>query len=118
MRQLLVIIPLMLAACSPLPPPATEDEQRESVDRLFDCLFAAARRMDDGVSDARTIAVAIQPLCETEFRASIALLARHLPSDVRGRVMRDFMADYINYAVSAVLVSRRRPASVQPSPAR
>ena len=116
MRFLMIASCLIFAACSAPPPPqpASEDAKKDSIRLYIECLINAARRIDDGVSDALTVGNAIRPTCEAEYKASIMLQTQHLSPDVRARVLRDLMSGYPNQAVTAVLISRRRPTSRQP----
>ena len=59
---------LALAACgSATPPPASTAEMDAVTTALSNCLGQAAERLDDGKSDAATIALAMQPMCATQF---------------------------------------------------
>ena len=121
MRFLMIASCLIFAACSappPPPPPASEASKKDSIRLYIECLINAARSIDDGVSDALTVGNAIRPTCEAEYKSSIMLQTQHLSPDVRARVLRDLMSDYSNQAIAAVLISRRRPTSRQPTSTR
>ena len=53
---------LALAGCAAAKPPgATEGERNEALQAVTVCLSAAARKLDDGKSDASTIALGLRP---------------------------------------------------------
>jgi hypothetical protein len=54
-------------------PPATEKEKRDAFFAHFSSLDAAAREMDDGRSDASTIALGVKFLCATQFACTVGL---------------------------------------------
>lgn len=117
MRFATVMFCGLLAACAaptPPPPPASEAEGREATRVYMDCLVNAARRVDDRVSDARTVAAAIRPICEGDYQSAMLVQTRHLAPDSRARIMPELMSDYVNRSVGAVLIARRR-ASPQPA---
>ena len=70
------------------------------------CLYRAARDLDDGRSDAATIARGIMPMCSTEWARIMASYARSMS----GRAFAGFEANVsktrIDDATRAVLVHR------------
>ena len=50
-------VALMLAGCATKSPAATEQERIDAMAALDSCLHAAARKLDDGRSEASTIAL-------------------------------------------------------------
>ena len=63
----------LLIGCATKPPEATEQEKQDANLAFLACLHAAVPALDDGVSDAGTVALALRPKCAAEFaRASNA----------------------------------------------
>ena len=90
--------------------PATEAEVDSADEAHLGCLYDAVGSLDDGVSDAATIAAAVAPACS-------ATMARIF--DVRGRALskraRYFFAELlrgrqIDYATTMVLRFRKEKA--------
>lgn len=53
--------------------PSTEGEKKAAIDAHIDCLYKYAREMDDGRSDARTIAVAVRSSCRSLYTQSLVV---------------------------------------------
>jgi hypothetical protein len=70
-RATYAVVFLMLTGC--LSNPVSEEAKQQAMKAYMDCLQAAAAKMDDGKSDAMTIAMAIKPLCAGEFGQSVKL---------------------------------------------
>jgi hypothetical protein len=49
----------------------SQQQKDDSQRAYFDCLRKAAAGIDDGKSDALTVAVAIRPMCYSEYRTSV-----------------------------------------------
>jgi hypothetical protein len=70
---------LALADCVATPPPqATDQERSEVLMTLEVCLHAAAKKLDDGRSEASTVALGLRPSCAGEFARSRDIYARSL----------------------------------------
>src|SRR5579863_31159 len=67
LRSLWLVLPLCLSACASPPAPASTAEIDAATNNLGKCLGRAAEQMDDGTSDARTVGLAIEPVCATQF---------------------------------------------------
>jgi hypothetical protein len=78
-----LLLPLALAGCvtaeAQAPMPVTEQEEQATDFAWFRCLQNAVRKMDDGVSDASTIAMAVAPMCSREFAAVVEVYERKRP---------------------------------------
>lgn len=79
-RALAIVLPLIAASCVSAAPPATEQEQASSIRANTVCEHEAARRLDDGISDARTVARAVRSACATERLAAEKTFLRGAPS--------------------------------------
>ena len=98
---------LLLTACSTSVPAATEQEKSDAMRAYVSCLHNAARKMDDGKSDAATIAIALKPVCAAEFANSVQVAERGMNLQVK-RMFEDRMQGHqIEIATVAVLDERR-----------
>jgi hypothetical protein len=55
---------------------ASPAELMEATANHMECLLRAARRIDDAISDAATIASITRPLCHAEFQEELRLVSR------------------------------------------
>jgi hypothetical protein len=92
-------------------PPATEKEKRDAFFAYFSCLDAAAREMDDGRSDASTIALGIKSLCASQFARTVELEGRSLNPAARRLFESKAQNSQLEMAAQAVLAGRanKRP---------
>ena len=81
---------------------ATLDEAREALTR---CYARATMQMDDGLSDARTIAAAALEPCRDERRAAMRLAAPSADAALIERAMRD-RDTALDHATRIVLQTR------------
>ena len=89
---------LMMGACSE--PRATEalasaTEKREAWEAYAECVFKRTVELDDGRSDARTIAMAVRPACHSSYMRTVKLATQ-------GRSL-DFTRGYIDGALQTEL---------------
>ena len=101
----------LLAGCEtkpPAPPPATSGEREQAVIALNACLQAAARKLDDGKSEASTVASALRPSCSAEFARSRDLYARGLSSQQASQYHLQDDQAFKQAATNAVLEERAR----------
>jgi hypothetical protein len=61
---------LTLAACATNRPALSEQDRDDALLAMNACLDAAARKLDDGTSEASTIALGMRPSCAAEFARS------------------------------------------------
>jgi hypothetical protein len=100
---------LSLAGCAAAKPPAaTEDERKEALQALNVCLSAAARKLDDGKSDASTIALALRPSCAAEFARSRDVFGRELNPAAARMYHRTDDDAFVQVATSIVLHERAK----------
>lgn len=97
MKNMLIAIPLLLAtACAA--PPVQRDKNadraaiRESVRLENACAMASAPSIDDGISDAATVALALALRCHNEYAATTEVVCATLDNDAQREMMRDLRA--------------------------
>jgi hypothetical protein len=86
---------------------ASPQQRRDAAERYTDCLTRNARRLDDRVSDASTIAMAIQPSCTAEFDSWKLVLQQGETAEARVALDRALDAGSQSAAVQAVLQVRQ-----------
>lgn len=72
---------VLLTSCNPPSPTATDEEKQAAQTARVACPRNAARKLDDGKSDATTIAVAMHEMCVAEYMKSIEVFTRFLDND-------------------------------------
>lgn len=99
---------LIFAGCQSLPPPASEAERDESMAKLGGCLRAAAAQLDDHVSDARSVGIAVGGACNPQFQASLEVAARGMNPVARLGFLQEARDKGLatNIATGVVLASR------------
>ena len=86
---------------------ASEEPKQKAMKDYMGCLEAAAAKMDDGKSDAMTVAMAIKPLCAGEFAQSVKLSGSGLSPYARNLFEEKVQANQLELATTAVLDHRR-----------
>ena len=87
---------------------ATESQKSYASEAYLICLHDAARRMDDGKSDAVSVALAIKPMCAAEFRTVVELNGQDAPNPVARKMFEDRMEPrQLELATTAVLDDRK-----------
>jgi hypothetical protein len=97
-------------------PPATEKEKRDAFFAYFSCLDAAAREMDDGRSDASTIALGIKSLCASQFARTVELEGGRLNPAARRLFESKVQDSQLEMATQAVLAGRADRPKTAPFP--
>jgi hypothetical protein len=95
-------------------PPATEKEKHDAFFAYFSCLDAAAREMDDGRSDASTIALGVKSLCASQFALTVELEGRSLNPAARQLSGSKVQDSQLEMATQAVLAGRADRANKRP----
>jgi hypothetical protein len=75
---LLMVLVMMACETVPQAQPATDQEMDAAFKAMFDCLETFARKMDDGTSDASSVALGVQGMCRREFNRTIEVGERGL----------------------------------------
>jgi hypothetical protein len=97
---------LMLADCAANQPAVSEQDRDNALLTLNACLDAAARKLDDGTSEASTIALGMRPSCAGEFARSRDVYASNLNPAAAQIFHRSDDQDFIQVATAAVLTER------------
>ena len=105
---LLLTLGLVLSGCgqAPIPPP-TEDEKQAAFRTVTTCLEQNVDGLDDGKSDARTIAEALVSVCVKEYRTAAALSASEVPPRLQPAYLEQVRARWLESALRTVLSYRR-----------
>lgn len=96
----------VLVGCITRPPAATEQDRDAALLALNACLDAAAKKLDDGTSEASTIALGIRPACAAEFAHSRDVYASSLNPAAAQMFHRTDDQAFIQVATAAVLNER------------
>ena len=96
---------MLLAGCETKPqaPPATSEDREQALNA---CLRAAARKLDDGRSEASTVALALRPSCTAEFARSRDIYARSISSQASQMYHKMDDQTFKRAATNAVLEER------------
>ena len=99
---------MLVTGCETKPPapPATSEEREQALSSLNDCLQAAARKLDDGGSEASKVALNLRPSCAAEFARSRDAYARTLTSQQASQYHRQDEKAFIQAATNAVVEER------------
>jgi hypothetical protein len=95
-----------LAGCAMTNPPADPAELKAAWARVGDCVWTAAPRMDDGVSDARTIGVQVASRCAPQYRLAVAMMSQHQNEEVQYMFRREIRGKDVDLATGVVLRTR------------
>jgi hypothetical protein len=86
---LAVAVAISGCAAAPAVPTATPAEQQSAIVAYMNCLAPFAKRLDDGRSDAQTIALAMRGACPTELEAVFETISRgdnpYVKQEIRAR---------------------------------
>jgi hypothetical protein len=106
LRSLWLIVPICLAACASPTAPASTAEIDAATNNLGNCLGRAAEQMDDGKSDARTVGLAIEPVCATQFSQVAEINGRSLNPAAYNLYLEKVRPDQLEFAAGIVLKVR------------
>lgn len=85
------VVAAVLSGCAAdpvVPPPPTPAERQAVLIEYMNCLVPHAKRLDDGQSDARTIAYAMRGACHRELDAVFQTATRADTAFVKNEVRR------------------------------
>jgi hypothetical protein len=105
-RSLWLILPVCLAACASPTAPVSTTEIDAATSNLGNCLGRAAEQMDDGKSDARTVGLAIEPVCATQFSQVAEINGRSLNPAAYNLYLEKMRPDQLEFAANVVLKIR------------
>lgn len=99
-----------LAACAGSAPPASKAEEQAADEAFYSCIETNAKAMDDGRSDASTVAAVVRSACKEQFGRSLAVSARALSPAAQQAFFRSMQGKDFEYAIRTVLRLRRQKA--------
>jgi hypothetical protein len=111
-NSVMILVLIVATALTSSPPAATAQDLLTARMAYDNCLIAAARKMDDGKSDAKTIAIAMQSECVPQTERVIRALASEMmvPGITAGQAYRSAKQivdeQYIQNGTKAVLEAR------------
>ena len=122
MRRLIVtnVFGMFLCGCASTvqndvkPPAVSQAERSAATNRLLDCQLAAARKFDDGKSDAATIGRAVTTVCTLQSEEVFETITRG-QSAARIRAVRERWPQTVN-DLSATAVLHVRSGKNEPRP--
>lgn len=97
---------------------ATESEKEAAVAAHVACLYKAAREMDDGRSDARTIATAVRSTCRSLYNRSLNVWSQGQSTYFKQEFHTRNQNNDIDMATTAVVRTRanaNKPPAARPS---
>lgn len=86
--------------------PVSEEAARQAINRVVDCFFAKDASLDDGVSDAGTIATALVGACSAEISSADHITTQGLPINAINETLRDSDQTWRTPATNVVLQMR------------
>jgi hypothetical protein len=86
--------------------PATDAEKDAALQAYVTCLKRAARQLDDGKSDAATVALAIQSRCAVEFDYSLDVFGQGMPLDAQVNFRQQSRERQLEISTQVVLTER------------
>ena len=103
------IFVMLLAGCETKPqaPPATSEEREQALSALNACLQAAARKLDDGRSEASTVALVLRRSCAAEFAHSRDALLAALSSQQASQVYHRMDEQAFKQAATSAVIEER-----------
>jgi hypothetical protein len=113
MNRVLAVFILAIVGSVWSPIAFAQENVKDTTQRAYvRCLLASTQKMDDQRSDAATIALAIIPLCASEFAAAKAAWGKAAPNPAAAKMLYDQMdAGQIELATAAVLQVRKDKAN-------
>src|SRR5215831_9376073 len=105
---LLLALGFVLSSCGQAPTPKpTEAEKQAALRTVTNCIEQNVDGLDDGKSDARTIAEALVAVCAKEYRTAALLSASEIPPRLQPAYLEQVRARWIEPALRTVLYYRR-----------
>ena len=115
--DILLLVAAVLGGCAAEHPPATAEEKDIVSKNLEVCLFAADGKLDDGRSDASSVALALLGPCEDEFHAFEKVMFQQENLHVRALLAQNATERRLEMATHVVLEVRSAAlAKIKKSP--
>ena len=83
------------------------DEKSDAMRAYISCLHSAPRKIDDGKSDAMSVALALKPLCVAEFTKSVKIQGQGMNPQARRMFEDRVAARQLEIGTTAVLEERK-----------
>jgi hypothetical protein len=96
------------AGCAAKPSVTSDQERNDAMLALDACLHSAARSLDDGRSEADTIALGLRPSCAAQFVLSRDVYASQLNAAAAQLYHRTDDQAFMQLATAAVLAERAK----------
>jgi len=90
---------------------ATDQEKTAAMNTYIACVHNAAHKIDDGRSDAASVALAIEPLCAGEFQRSVEASEQGMSPYARRMFEEGVQPVQLQLGTTAVLDERRARAA-------
>lgn len=107
-RASTLVLASFLVGCQTAAQPASEAEKDQAILALIECLHDQARKLDDGRSDATSVANAIVPGCGRYFVTVDRVTQRHMSLHQQALLARDSQYRYLQLATRAVMDMRTK----------
>lgn len=101
-----ISIALLLASCSEVPV-ATDAEMKAATKLYNDCEVDAIIQLDDGKSDAYTVASAASTACGKEFNSMVEVYSRGQRDSAREEIARNLNAKRKDMLIPLVMKVRK-----------
>lgn len=86
---------------------ATEAQTQELATQSVVCMQQEAKRLDDGVSDPLTVAIAVKPMCEPILERAANILGDGLSYNNKQYLLRKLEKNFLENAVGYILTRRK-----------
>lgn len=110
LKYIFAVLVASLAACTSAPTvsPVSREEKVAAQFRFMECLTPHAIRLDDGKSDASTIALAMRGACSVEKEALYEIISRNESVEFKRTFRPDFERITEGSALKVVLATRKQ----------
>jgi hypothetical protein len=89
-------------------PPPSADEESAAAESLMACVAKAVTRLDDGVSDARTVAMSVEPVCSKENRHALEVYTRGMSPYEAALFDEKYPESFMEVVVTVILDQRAK----------
>ena len=104
----------VLAACAGAAPPASKAGVQAADEAFYNCVETNAKAMDDGRSDASTVAAVVRSACKEQYGRSLAVSARALSPAAQQDFFRSMQGKDFEYIIKTVLRLRQQKRITRP----
>jgi hypothetical protein len=100
---------LTLFACASRPPPASQEEIKQANREYASCLHRAAVDLDDGATDAASVASKVGDYCAPEYQRVVDLQSQDMKPAAKKAFTQKAQASQLDDATAAVQQERSQP---------